>query len=106
MPRFRKENTNLVGGVMMIMKRALVVLSVGALGMMLSLVVVSFGFMSSAAFASQAGSRTRTEDAPASAGKEWTLIGGDRGNTHYSTLSQINRRNVKNLGGVWISKKF
>src|SRR5689334_14639784 len=34
-------------------------------------------------------------------GKEWLTIGGDWGNTRYSTLAQINRGNVKNLKGAW-----
>lgn len=36
------------------------------------------------------------------AGKEWPTIGGDWGNTRYSTLTQINRNNVKNLKGAWM----
>jgi quinohemoprotein ethanol dehydrogenase len=35
------------------------------------------------------------------AGKEWLTIGGDWSNSRYSTLSQINRNNVKNLKGAW-----
>jgi quinohemoprotein ethanol dehydrogenase len=37
------------------------------------------------------------------AGKEWLTIGGDWHNTRYSTLSQINVNNVKNLKGAWVS---
>src|SRR6516164_4178637 len=37
------------------------------------------------------------------AGKEWLTIGGDRHNTRYSTLTQIDRTNVKNLKGAWVS---
>src|SRR4051812_42966415 len=36
------------------------------------------------------------------AGKEWLTIGGDWSNSRYSTLSQINRNNVKNLKGAWV----
>ncbi len=36
------------------------------------------------------------------AGKEWLTIGGDWCNTRYSTLTQINRSNVKNLKGAWV----
>ena len=36
------------------------------------------------------------------AGKEWLTIGGDWHNTRYSTLTQINRNNVKNLKGAWV----
>jgi alcohol dehydrogenase (cytochrome c) len=35
------------------------------------------------------------------AGKNWPMVEGDLGNTRYSTLSQIDAKNVKNLGGVW-----
>ncbi len=38
--------------------------------------------------------------------REWPLANGDWGNERYSTLSQINRESVKNLGGAWVSKKF
>jgi alcohol dehydrogenase (cytochrome c) len=37
------------------------------------------------------------------AGKEWLTIGGDWHNTRYSTLTQIDRTNVKNLKGAWVS---
>jgi quinohemoprotein ethanol dehydrogenase len=37
------------------------------------------------------------------AGKEWLTNGGDWSNTRYSTLSQINRDNVKNLKGAWVT---
>ena len=36
---------------------------------------------------------------PASA--EWQIYGGDWGNTRYSTLAEIDRRNVRELGGAW-----
>src|SRR5258708_37485061 len=36
------------------------------------------------------------------AGKEWRAIGGDWGNSRYSTLTQINRGNVKNLKAAWV----
>lgn len=35
-------------------------------------------------------------------GKEWAAPGGDWGSTRYSTLAQINARNVKQLGGAWV----
>src|SRR5437867_1416401 len=41
-----------------------------------------------------------------SAGREWPLFGGDTANSRYSTLTQINTTNVKNLKGIWVSKKF
>jgi PQQ-dependent dehydrogenase (methanol/ethanol family) len=40
--------------------------------------------------------------AMAQAGNEWTVYGGDNGNTRYSTLSQINTGNVKKLSVAWI----
>jgi glucose dehydrogenase len=36
-------------------------------------------------------------------GKEWPLVGGDWGNTRYSTLRQINTSNVKGLKGAWMT---
>jgi hypothetical protein len=38
------------------------------------------------------------------AGKEWLMIGGDWHNTRYSTLTQINGNNVKNLS--WTLANF
>jgi alcohol dehydrogenase (cytochrome c) len=35
------------------------------------------------------------------AGKDWPVHGGSYGGTRYSTLSQINAGNVKQLGAVW-----
>jgi quinohemoprotein ethanol dehydrogenase len=37
------------------------------------------------------------------AGKEWLTNGGDWSNSRYSTLTQINRTNVKNLKGAWVT---
>lgn len=36
------------------------------------------------------------------AGRNWPAIGGDLGNRQYSSLAQINRDNVKSLGGAWV----
>ena len=36
------------------------------------------------------------------ANKNFPLVGGNWGNQRYSTLDQINRSNVKKLGGVWM----
>ncbi len=36
------------------------------------------------------------------AAAEWPLVGGDWGNTRYSTLSKINTSNVKQLKGAWM----
>jgi len=49
-----------------------------------------------------AGLAQRAPDLRKPAGKEWLTIGGDWGNTRYSTLAQINRNNVKNLKGAWV----
>jgi quinohemoprotein ethanol dehydrogenase len=38
------------------------------------------------------------------ASKEWPLVGGDWGNTRYSTLSQINTSTVKALKGAWMTR--
>jgi alcohol dehydrogenase (cytochrome c) len=36
------------------------------------------------------------------AGKEWLTIGGDWHNTRYSTLTQVNLNNVKDLKAAWV----
>jgi PQQ-dependent dehydrogenase (methanol/ethanol family) len=38
------------------------------------------------------------------AGRDWPLVGGDWGNTRYSSLSQINASNVKGLKGAWMTR--
>jgi len=38
------------------------------------------------------------------AGAEWPLVGGDWGNTRYTTLAQINPSNVKTLKGAWMAR--
>ena len=35
---------------------------------------------------------------------DWPLVGGDWGNTRYSTLAQINPSNVKTLKGAWMAR--
>ncbi|MFC4312974.1 PQQ-binding-like beta-propeller repeat protein [Steroidobacter flavus] len=37
---------------------------------------------------------------------EWPLAGGDWSSTRYSKLKQINRQNVANVRGAWVSQKF
>jgi PQQ-dependent dehydrogenase (methanol/ethanol family) len=37
-------------------------------------------------------------------GKDWPLVGGDWGNTRFSTLSQIDPSNVKTLKGAWMTR--
>src|ERR1700704_4186146 len=44
----------------------------------------------------------RAPDLRKPAAKEWLTIGGDWGNTRYSTLAQINRNNIKMLKGAWV----
>ena len=34
-------------------------------------------------------------------GNDWTSPGGDKANTRYSTLTQINTGNIGQLGGAW-----
>jgi quinohemoprotein ethanol dehydrogenase len=41
-----------------------------------------------------------------SSSADWPLVHGNWQNQRYSNLSQINTNTVKNLGGVWVSKKF
>ena len=50
-----------------------------------------------------AGFAQKAPDLRKPAGKEWLTIGGDWRNTRYSTLAQINRNNVKNLKGAWVT---
>jgi quinohemoprotein ethanol dehydrogenase len=35
-------------------------------------------------------------------GTEWPTLGGGEGDTRYSVLTEINKTNVRNLGGAWI----
>ena len=49
-----------------------------------------------------AGLAQRAPDLRKPSAKEWLTIGGDWGNTRYSTLAQINRNNVKTLKGAWV----
>ena len=37
-------------------------------------------------------------------GAEWPVVGGDWGNTRYSTLSRIDVSNVKTLKGAWMTR--
>jgi quinohemoprotein ethanol dehydrogenase len=64
-----------------------------------------FFCMAAAAFALLQPSFATAQRAPdlrKPASKEWLTIGGDWANSRYSTLSQINRNNVKNLKGAWV----
>ena len=49
------------------------------------------------------GFSQKASDLSKPAGKEWLTIGGDWHNTRYSALNQINRSNVKNLKGAWVT---
>ncbi len=44
--------------------------------------------------------------APALAADQWSTVGGDSGNTRYSSLSQISAQNVTKLGAAWVSEKI
>ena len=37
------------------------------------------------------------------AGQDFPKVGGDLGNKNYSTLSQVNRKNIRQLGGAWVT---
>src|SRR3977135_4199815 len=56
-----------------------------------------------AVFIPAGGSARTMPDLRKPPGKEWLTIGGDWSNTRYSTLTQINRSNVKNLKGTWVT---
>ena len=36
---------------------------------------------------------------------QWSTVGGDPGNTRYSSLAEINAQNVAKLGAAWVSEK-
>ncbi len=42
---------------------------------------------------------------PVVAATQWSTVGGDTGNTRYSSLAQINTQNVTKLGAAWVSEK-
>ena len=44
--------------------------------------------------------------APLFAASQWSTVGGDSGNTRYSSLTQINAQNVTKLGAAWMSEKI
>jgi quinohemoprotein ethanol dehydrogenase len=46
----------------------------------------------------------QTPDFRKPAGAEWPLVGGDWGNTRYSTLAKIDTSNVKTLKGAWMAR--
>jgi len=37
---------------------------------------------------------------------QWSTVGGDSGNTRYSSLTQINVQSVSKLGAAWVSEKL
>ena len=43
--------------------------------------------------------------APVCAAGQWSTVGGDSGNTRYSSLVQINAQNITTLGAAWVSEK-
>jgi len=45
--------------------------------------------------------RTHAQTLHAGAGKDWSMYGGGPESTHYSSLKQINRKNVRNLKVAW-----
>jgi alcohol dehydrogenase (cytochrome c) len=45
-----------------------------------------------------------TSDLQRPSSKEWLTVGGDWGQTRYSTLAQVNTDNVKNLKGAWMAR--
>ena len=40
------------------------------------------------------------------AGREWSTVSGDLGNTRYSTLTQISKETLPKLRGAWTSARF
>ncbi len=64
-------------------------------------IALTFALAIFAAFSANAQSRHRDGDMRQPAAKNWLTIGGDTGASRYSTLKQVNTRNVKNLKGAW-----
>jgi alcohol dehydrogenase (cytochrome c) len=62
-------------------------------------VLVGAAFLLPTVVGAQAGPDLRQPSA-----KEWLTVGGNWGQTRYSTLSQINTDNVKNLKGAWMAR--
>jgi len=54
-----------------------------------------------ATFCDRLDAKPRSSNLAEPAGAEWLTIGGDWHNTRYSTLSQINTRNIKQLKAAW-----
>ncbi len=46
------------------------------------------------------------DNSRAPAGKDWSTVSGDLGNTRYSALTQINKQTLTTLRGAWVSAKF
>ena len=40
------------------------------------------------------------------AAAQWSTVGGDSGNSRYSSLTQIDTQNVMKLGAAWVSEKI
>src|SRR5215813_13554943 len=74
----------------------------GALMRLVWVAAIACATMACAIAVPSAGLAQRAPDLRKPAGKEWLTIGGDWGNTRYSTLAQINRNNVKTLKGAWV----
>jgi alcohol dehydrogenase (cytochrome c) len=62
------------------------------------------GLLASLALLSAAAAERPKEDYRHPAAKEWPLVGGDWGNSRYSSLDQINTQTVKALGAAWTKK--
>jgi glucose dehydrogenase len=66
--------------------------------------ICSLLFITAVAVLIPAGGSAQTfPDLRKPSAKEWLTIGGDWSNTRYSTLAQINRSNVRNLKGAWVT---
>jgi quinohemoprotein ethanol dehydrogenase len=50
------------------------------------------------------GCGQQTADTSKVAGKEWPAVGGDWGNTRFSSLKQVTTANAKDLGAAWVRK--
>ena len=70
--------------------------------LMRQLVMAAMAWAALGCVAPTDGLTQRGPDLRKPAAKEWLTTGGDWSNTRYSTLTQINRNNVKNLKGAWV----
>src|SRR5918993_81557 len=68
----------------------------------LSMLLVAAGCMTAPVFS--LGAAADLSDCCSAGDKDFPKVGGNLGNQNYSSLRQINRVNVKQLGGAWLNQ--